>query len=548
MPKKMESVESTTSTNLQWEDFRLEWVKDKVGEIVHVKNARILYKESNDFLRNLESPKNLEEFISFREAINSQIDELFSWILVDETDNFKLSFSASDVNFLIWDEVKERKLEELILKKHNIYFYYLSEALRLGKLDLLFSKTDLNTLNNLIDSNIFGYMNELFLIWQTDLHVWKNNDIPERWEDLKYAWLVDWEFVPYKDLLSPTMIKKEYLANIENSDFRKYFFKNLVKFLNSWVRPFEDWLKAEHFAINTWEDSNSKLSLNTSIETYRKKNILVDLELEVFLKQEANEYKEKRTNLSKKYFGEDYDIWSIKFYVVEPILSSGDVWFSSVLWKSFPNHPKITEERGTFIYSIIARLWEKTLVKAKSFIDALWVKDVNSESFKKNSIEHVAYHEYGHSLFIKWNKESQLEETKASLFYLLSIYEQNLEKSFDEVWIENFIKFMIVEAARKVKNKDVPEYIQYVIREKFSLNWMFKNWLIFWQENGNIWINPDKEAFSNFLEYSKDLLFVIKDVYTMDNIKEVETEILEELDKDIMENVNIIYEKIVPKK
>jgi hypothetical protein len=29
---------------------------------------------------------------------------------------------------------------------------------------------------------------------------------------------------------------------------------------------------------------------------------------------------------------------------------------------------------------------------------------------------------------------------------------------------------MIVEAARKVKNKDVPDYIQYVIREKFSLN------------------------------------------------------------------------------
>jgi hypothetical protein len=53
-------------------------VKDKVSEIVNVKNARILYKQSNDFLRNLESPKNLEEFISFREAINSQIDELFA--------------------------------------------------------------------------------------------------------------------------------------------------------------------------------------------------------------------------------------------------------------------------------------------------------------------------------------------------------------------------------------------------------------------------------------------------------------------------------------
>jgi len=90
--------------------------------------------------------------------------------------------------------------------------------------------------------------------------------------------------------------------------FRKYFYKNLSKFLSSGIKSFDDWLKAEHVAINTWEDSNSKLSLNTPIETYQKENVLVDLELEVFLKEEANEDKESATNLSKKYFGEDYDI------------------------------------------------------------------------------------------------------------------------------------------------------------------------------------------------------------------------------------------------
>ncbi|MDD5213119.1 MAG: hypothetical protein PHG82_01720 [Candidatus Gracilibacteria bacterium] len=548
MPKKMDVEGLSISTNSKGEDFRLEGVKDEVGKIVNVKNVRILYKQSNDFLRSLESPKNLEEFISFRESINSQIDELFVGILSSETDNFRLSFSTSDVNFLIGDEGKRMELEEFILKKHNIYFYYLSEALRLGKLDLLFSKTDLNTLNNLIDSNIFQYMNELLLIWQTDLHTGKNIDIPERGEDLKYAGLVDGKFVPYKELLSPEIIKKEYLANIENSDFRKYFFKNLVKFLNSGVRPFEDWLKAEHFAINTWEDSNSKLSLNTSIETYQKENILVDLELEVFLKQEDNQYKESATNLSQKYFLEDYNIGSIKFYLTEPILSSGVVGFKNVLGKSFPNNPTITEERGTLIYTVIGRLGEKTLVKAQSFIDALGMKDVNSESFAKKSIDHVAFHEYGHSLFIKGNKNSQLEETKASLFYLLSIYDQNKKEAFTEDWIEDFLKFMIVEATRKVKNKDVPDYIQYVIREKFSLNGMFKNGLIFWQENGNIGINPDKEAFAGFLEYSKDLLFSIKEIYKMDNIKEVETEMLTELYKDTMENIELIYSKIVPQK
>jgi hypothetical protein len=34
----------------------------------------------------------------------------------------------------------------------------------------------------------------------------------------------------------------------------------------------------------------------------------------------------------------------------------------------------------------------------------------------------------------------------------------------------------------------------------------------------------------------------------MDNIKEVETEILDELDKDTMENIELIYSKIVQQK
>jgi hypothetical protein len=65
---------------------------------------------------------------------------------------------------------------------------------------------------------------------------------------------------------------------------------------------FEHWEHAENHAIDSWENKESKLSLNTSIETYIKANVLVDPELEVFLSQEDDENKKKASELSNKYY------------------------------------------------------------------------------------------------------------------------------------------------------------------------------------------------------------------------------------------------------
>jgi hypothetical protein len=58
----------------------------------------------------------------------------------------------------------------MIMAKQELYSEYLLESIKVGKLDALFSRADLNTLTNLIQSKIFNYINQLLLIWQTDLY------------------------------------------------------------------------------------------------------------------------------------------------------------------------------------------------------------------------------------------------------------------------------------------------------------------------------------------------------------------------------------------
>jgi len=48
--------------------------------------------------------------------------------------------------------------------------------------------------------------------------------------------------------------------------------------------------------------------------------------------------------ISVEYFGEDFGIQSTQTFQVEPILSSGRTSFMSILGKSFPNHPDLTQE------------------------------------------------------------------------------------------------------------------------------------------------------------------------------------------------------------
>ncbi|MFC1797939.1 hypothetical protein ACFLY2_02050 [Patescibacteria group bacterium] len=68
--------------------------------------------------------------MTFKDEINNSINHIFSYELELETENFKLSFFASDLNFLIADESHKARLEDLLIKKQEVYNLYLSQAIK----------------------------------------------------------------------------------------------------------------------------------------------------------------------------------------------------------------------------------------------------------------------------------------------------------------------------------------------------------------------------------------------------------------------------------
>ena len=202
----------------------------------------------DSFLATLKRPESLDDFVEFKSSINQELNDLFKNSLKQESENFRLSFSYSDVNMFKWDEKQKSKLEWLIKYKHEIYYLYLSEAIKLWSLDLLFNESDKNTIKKLINSKIFNYINDLYLLWKKDLHEWKNKDFDDkRW--LRYAWLVDWKIVPYKDILSVDWIDSNALSEIEN-EYIKGYFTSLLKLLQYWETSYATRNpQVQHFSI-----------------------------------------------------------------------------------------------------------------------------------------------------------------------------------------------------------------------------------------------------------------------------------------------------------
>ncbi|MDD4151901.1 MAG: hypothetical protein PHR68_04770 [Candidatus Gracilibacteria bacterium] len=534
--KDLENIKNLLVNDLSNQEFN-----KKTDLILNFSDVSIL-----DFLNSINSPLNMEDFVEFKKILNKKICDIFSSFFVDEDKNFKMTFEFSDLNFFIGNSDKKEYMRKLLVKKHEIFSLIFLVSIKEGKLDKIFSEDEKNTLSSLIESKIFKYFNELLISWQKSeeyFHEGKNKKYIKL-PNLSYSGLVDGKLTAYKDILSPDFVNGDKLGDLKINEFDKYFNNYFIKFINSGIIPFKKWLDAEHLSIDSWENKDSNLCFSVPIETYQRHNVLVDLELEVFMKNEDNEYKNLASSLSENYFDSDFDISNIKFFIVEPILSSGVVITKGILGKSFPNNPQITEERGTFIYSIKSRFGEELLLKSKSLYEKFGLKDVDEKMFAKNSIEHVAFHEYGHSLFIKGNRNTQLEETKASLFYDLYLYEKNKEKTFNQNEIAELLKFFFIEILRKLKNLGNSALNQYIIREKIILNLLLKNDLIFWNNDESIGFDPDSKKFTKFLEELKDLLFKIKEIYSDENGKDEESKILMNLEEDIEEEAVNIFNRI----
>lgn len=515
------------------------------------KTDRILKLNDNikNFLLENNNLNSIEDFTNFKLRINQELVEYFSEELKWETENFCDSFFYSDKNYLNDDDIKKNeKLLSLILEKNRIYNFYILSAILSWNLDSILGKAEKNDLINFIESGIIDYINQLYIkqTYEFEKDINKSINKENIWNnDLIFWTLKDGKIVSYKDFLSLKDINEDKIKELTDWNLWKYL-KNFYNFLNIWETSYDKFVEIEKYSLESWDDDKSKLAFCVPIETYLVENVLVDLELELFLKNEANEYKKNSIELSNKIYWDDFNMGSIRFFISEPILSSGIVSFKNILWKAFPNDVLLEKEYWAYIYSIVSRSWIDVVIKSKEYLDKiLFDKNINKENVASTYIEHVAYHEYWHSLFKESKQKSLLEETKASLFYLLYLLDEFNKYEFSESKMKDVIDFSVLEIIWKTLRKDKPWYIQYFITEKINLSNLLDSGLIYF-ENNLIKYDINKENFLKFLELSKEVLSFIKDTY--ENFSEYweknEKEFLDRIESKVWKYILKIEEQI----
>lgn len=288
------------------------------------------------------------------------------------------------------------------------------------------------------------------------------------------------------------------------------------------------------------------------MENYVHKNF-VDPEFIVLLREKTDTKSVVFWDLSKKYFKDDYNMRKVNVFFAEPILNWWNATFWKFLWKSFPNDMELRENFGNFII-IVKWQFYKTFDDYYKMVAKIFNIDVNLLLSEKNEIvvwatEETTYHEYGHSLF--WVKNTLLEETKASLFYWLSLYDKYISQ-YEEINIEEIKRIMhtfTLDFTRYISRLEEPKSRKYIYTSQVLLNHMLKNNLIILDsENNCLKLNIDApietiENFKNLLKELYNLLDIIKRIYHS-NDKETEKSITDFYDKNTLSIIEKLYENI----
>ncbi len=498
-------------------------------------------------LEELKKPEDFFEFIAFKEDINKIITNIFSKDLEWKGDSFVRSFVVSNKDNFNGDEKQAKELTKLILKKNKIYNNILLFLIKLWKLDKLLSIEQIEDIENVIKSWILWYFTDVFLEYEklAKDHS-KTNNLPAKPKQLSYGAIKEWEYVSYSDVLWYSNINQSYFNKINNDNIRKYLL--LIKnFLDNKNTSYQDWVDAEVLEMNSWKDKNSSLGFIAPMEDYILSERCVEPEIIILLKDinidtDSNSY----SNFSEKYFDSWYDMDKVILNFVEPILEWWDAVFSWFIWKAFPNDIDLSKKEWNAIILKLASM-EAVIDNSEKWMYSLLWKDFNYNKsiLKKELIKEVSYHEYWHSLFIKWHPSSQLEELKATLFYYLKIYDENFEKEYSHNDIRKIVEFTIMDSIRTIQRKEKAPFQKYVILTKVILYHLFRNNLVMWKWD-KLCINIDNLWFSWFLNSLKNELNFIKKLYSLDsnNREKKENDYLWFIDEKISLDIEKIY-KIV---
>ncbi len=498
-------------------------------------------------IEEFENIENFDWFIEHRNKLIHILNSLFEHELVWETDDFIDFFNkwmSWKLDENIYTKEKINQFNNLLLKKNLFLKKMTLVTLRNWVYDEFLSEKEVSDYINILNSGILDLFDKIYFKLKDSINLFKNQFIDENWNNtyawkLSYWWLTkDW-IVGFNYFVDKIDLEKFWefdFSIIKEESLKKYLIKFQELFI-SWTINYDEWIKLADFEMETWNDINSNIWIVWSMEEYWLTWILIDPELEFFIKKPTLEYANRASDLSLTYFNDSYNMEDTKYSNVEPLMSGWVVSFKRVLWKNFHNDKKIQEDYWMYWYTIESRLkWNSSALKDSEKV--LWrLKYLTSKNYWEHDVIHTWQHEFWHNLFKSDNtSKSLLEENKANLFYYLFKYENSkvINLSDEEIILD--VEFIITENIRRFKNLWDDSLFEYILSAKLQLQKLFDNNLIVWNKDWLILIKSDEINMKKYLEEMKNFLYITKEIYK-NNDKNKEKMIINEINSSFEENL-----------
>ncbi len=512
-------------------------------------NADISFVQIQEFLESLDEVGDFSEFITFKRKLNDKIMEFFVQQTENRSDEFQKALHQWNIDILSEDDPQKETVKKLLYQKNRIYNQLLHSALQKGIFNKLLTTKQIRDIQNLISSWILEYFDELFLNFEEtakqNIHSW---NLPAEPEQLNFGGVQNWEYVPYKYLVENSNINMEIIEQIDDDNLRSYLVW-IVDLLNNWIMSYDDWLEQEEKTMQWWKEKKNPLWVIAPIESYVLAKRCIQPELAFFLKDTSLDTDNTSfQQLSKKFFGEEYKMEDVILEFVEPVLEWWDSTFSGFIWKAFPNNSNIAQKYWNMIIIKLDSM-NCVLDNAQKAMYSFFGKEFefDRETLREELIKEVTYHEFWHSLFIKWHSKSLMEELKATLFYFLKLYDENQVEVYNDDEIKKIVEFAVMDSIRNIQRMDNPTFQKYLISTKVILFYLFENNILEWWDDDRLTINTDSNLFLNFLGNLKKELDYIKYLYELDDQtrEQEENNHLQNLQNKIDNDIDKMYEIIL---
>ena len=513
-------------------------VKDQIGMIIQNIPA---------FAEQMNATKDYADFERVKNEINDFLMRMFECMLSGKSEDFLLWFDQSNISqFQTKHELDKVELIKLLAIKNRFYTEILRSIVSLGKLDAILGSEGREDLLNMIESGVFSFLDDVYVEWYKQIYNGENEGITS--DKLVYGGVKNGKIVDLGSLSDKEIvIDDEKLARIHNGNIREYLLA-FSKFIKEGTTDYASWVDAELFEVKSWQDRGNIFGLVAPMEDYVYPQLLIEPELIIFLRDQGKKVNfEDFYGLSEEYFGERYGMDHMTLDFVESLLQTWDASFCWFIWKAFPNDTELSRREWNCIILKDSKM--KDVIKnAKKWLKALLWEDfhIDDEKLYQELIKEVTYHEFGHSLFVKWHGTSLLEEAKATLFYYLQLYRENKESAYTEGDIARVVEFTIMDSIRNLERINTSSSKKYVILTKLNLSLLYSSWLIRWEDDMLV-IDAVRDKFEIFISEMKDMLYYIENNYTLDEqaLSDEEGKFLLQLETQVQDDIAKMIGKIL---